>query len=96
MLREAELELDEAFEWYEQQREGLGTRFMQQVDDGLAFIYQQPSSSQKVRGEVRRHVIDTFPFGIYYTFDAKSNHIIVIACLHFSRNPKIWKTRRTT
>jgi plasmid stabilization system protein ParE len=93
VIREAELEFDLAFEWYEFRSEGLGVRFARSIDDAFRFIATNPEAAQTVDGRVRRSVVKTFPYSIYYHWDSNSGKVLVIAILHFSRNPNIWRRR---
>jgi plasmid stabilization system protein ParE len=93
VIREAELEFDDAFEWYEFRSKGLGVRFAQSIDDTFRFIAANPEAAQTVDGRVRRSVVKTFPYSIYYHWNSNSGKVLFIAILHFSRNPKSWRGR---
>jgi plasmid stabilization system protein ParE len=93
VIREAELEFDDAFEWYEFRSKGLGIRFAQSIDEAFQFIAANPEAAQTVDGRVRRFVVKTFPYSIYYHWDSNNGKVLVIAILHFSRNPKSWRGR---
>lgn len=41
---EAVQELDDAYHWYEQQRDGLGDEFLKCVEDALRLIDQMPEA----------------------------------------------------
>lgn len=93
VIREAELEFDAAFDWYESRSKGLGVRFAQSIDDAFGYIATNPESAQKVDDRVRRSVVKTFPYSIYYHWDSHNGKVLIIAILHFSRNPKVWRGR---
>jgi len=59
---EAEADLMEARDWYEQQRVGLGTRFVLCVDETLERIARTPTLYAVVYRDVRRAVIRRFPY----------------------------------
>ena len=84
-------ELDEAYSWYESQELGLGDDFLEQVDEALDRICQMPESYTAVYRDVRRTVIQRFPYIIYYRI--VSSRVIVIAVFHGRRNSKAWQTR---
>ena len=88
---EAEAEISEAFRWYEDKQEGLGSEFMRVVEASFAAIKRYPQSYQVVRGQVRRAVLRRFPYSIFYL--AEPDKIVVIGCIQANRNPKIWKRR---
>lgn len=88
---EAEEELTQAFEWYESQRKGLGHDFLLCVEVGLARLSRNPEIYGKVYKDIRRVLIDRFPFGIFYIDN--ENNIVVLAVLHARRNPNTWRDR---
>jgi len=54
---EAEKDLSETFEWYEERRKGLGYDFLLQVDASLRFIEKSPLAFHKRYKGTRRHII---------------------------------------
>ena len=77
---EAESDLKSAFDWYEDQREGLGFDFLFQVDEGIKFIENNPKVlSQEYKG-TRKYIIKRFPYKIVYL--VKNDKIIIIAVIH--------------
>lgn len=79
--------------WYEHQQQGLGKRFMAQVQDKVHFIQQNPESFNVKYSNIRTAVLTTFPFLIHYCIDDTNKLVIISAVLHTSRNPKIWNKR---
>jgi toxin ParE1/3/4 len=88
---EAEEDINQAYQWYEAQRKGLGDDFLLCVEGGIARITRNPQRYRKIHGDIRRILIDRFPFGIFFIEDEQ--HISVIAMLHVRRNPSTWKNR---
>ncbi len=88
---EVQDELDEAFNWYENQQLGLGDEFLDCIDETLNFIVLLPESYPVVYRDVRRAVVKRFPYAIYYRI--VSSRAIVTAIFHSSRNPKGWQKR---
>lgn len=91
---EAEKDLDEAFEWYEDNSPGLGIDFLNCVDESLKIIGDTPDIYQKVYKNIRRALTHRFPYGIFYIIE--EGMIIVLAIFHAKRDPKIWKKRYPT
>jgi toxin ParE1/3/4 len=88
---DAESDLDEAYNWYELQRKGLGSDFLLRIEEALSILQQFPQSNQCIYFEVRRQLVRRFPYGIFYTYE---NEIInVIAVFHSRRDSKTWKKR---
>jgi plasmid stabilization system protein ParE len=88
---EAELDIQNAFEWYEQRDSGVGSEFVRAVDSCLALIERNPSAYPVVYRQARRLLIRRFPYGVIYLVE--ENFITVIACYHVKRNPKQWQRR---
>ncbi len=88
---EAECDLNEAFDWYERQVDGLGREFLICIEAGLATIRHEPFLLSEIYQQVRRLLIRRFPFGIFYRVN--SNRISVLAILHCSRHAKTWQMR---
>ena len=91
LRREAEQDLADAAAWYEEQRQGLGHEFLDEVQTTLATIAETPLMYPNVHRNTRRAVIHRFPFGIYFLVE--STAIVVVAIMHGSRNPHQWKNR---
>lgn len=88
----AQAEIQEAFRYYEEQRPGLGHRFLAAVATTLAAVEEYPRRCPKIRGETRRALVAGFPYSILYI--AEPEHTIVIACFHARRDPRRWHNRR--
>ncbi|PSB31871.1 type II toxin-antitoxin system RelE/ParE family toxin [Stenomitos frigidus] len=88
---EAELEIQDAFEWYEAQTLGLGSEFVRAVDTCLSGIGRNPLAYPIIYQQARRALVRRFPYGILYVFD--QDIISVVACFHSKRNPRSWQAR---
>jgi len=84
-------ELNEAYNWYENQQTGLGDDFLNCIDDILNRICQMPESYPIVYRDIRRSVVRRFPYAVYYRI--VSSRVIVTAIFHSRRDPKSWKIR---
>ncbi len=89
---EAEIELQEAFSWYETQSKGLGLEFVRSIDASLSSIIRSPIMYAVIYRNIHRTLIRKFPFEIFYLIE--QNKIIVIAFFHAKRNPKFWQKRK--
>ena len=89
---EAEADLAEAFQWYEQQVRGLGDQFLLCVDAVMASIERNPQLYPVVhKGVIRRALTRRFPYGVFFVEGERS--VSVIAVAHVKRNPRFWKDR---
>jgi plasmid stabilization system protein ParE len=88
---EAEQDLEEARNWYEGQRTGLGGEFVGAVDDVLGRIGDFPELYPAEYRGVRRAVLSRFPYVVYYR--TTDSAVEVLAVLHGSRHPRTWRSR---
>ena len=88
---EAEQDLAEAAAWYEQQRQGLGHEFLDEVLMTLASVSATPLRYPTAHRSIRRALIRRFPFGVFFLVE--DNSIVVLAVMHGSRHPRRWKSR---
>ncbi len=82
----AEEEITQAVEWYFNKSVNLAKDLIQEIDDGLNSIKENPLNFQKRYKELRIIFIQRFPYGIYYTIEG--NVIFVHAVLHNKQNPE--------
>ncbi|WFP49860.1 type II toxin-antitoxin system RelE/ParE family toxin [Methylomonas sp. EFPC3] len=90
-LAAAETELDQAYQWYEQQQSGLGKQYLSEFDAAIRRITAFPKSYVLIDTEIRRCLIKRFPYGVLYGIDRQS--IIVVAVAHLHRKPDYWLAR---
>ncbi|MEO5572203.1 MAG: type II toxin-antitoxin system RelE/ParE family toxin [Bacteroidia bacterium] len=88
---EAALDIEDAFRWYQMQRDGLGKDFELCLEAGLNRILRNPKHFQKKYKIVRVHFIERFPYGIHYLTEERL--IKVVGVFHTARNPKSWDER---
>jgi plasmid stabilization system protein ParE len=88
---DAERDIAEAYRWYEEQRIGLGADFLLCIEEGLAKIQRAPEACPVVHKNVRRLLIERFPYGIFYAVEQPV--IIVLAVFHERRDPATWRSR---
>ena len=88
---EAQQEIAEAYDWYEQQRAGLGDDFLLCLDAGLQAVRERPRSFPKILGNARRILIHRFPYLVLFI---EHRHFVTVhAVFHTSRDPKRWEDR---
>jgi toxin ParE1/3/4 len=88
---EAEAEFDEAFDFYDGRRAGLGAEFTAEVQKVLDRIAANPLIHQEVFADIRKAVVRRFPYCVYYR--PHTDRVEVIAVFHTSRDPSIWQGR---
>ena len=84
---EAIIDIQNAFEWYEMRREGLGFEFIEEVENGFGKICQQPQFYTSISPDFRRFKIERFPYLIVY--EIEDDTVIVNSVRHGSRKPNL-------
>ena len=88
---QARLDVADAAGWYEDQKAGLGIRFLDEVDHVLSRVRFDPLQFPEIAPGVRRGLLQRFPYAVYFSVGAA--RIEVIAVLHQHRHPDTWKSR---
>jgi len=88
---EAEADLAEAYDWYEEQRPGLGDDLLLCVEGAIDTARRNPEMFPVVHGEARRALTRRFPYGVFYIVEPE--RIVVLAIYHSSRDPEGWQRR---
>lgn len=81
---EAIIDIQEAFEWYEEQNSGLGFDFIEEVENGYDKICNHPKYYIAINTHFRRLKINRFPYLIVY--EIQKDSVIIIAVKHAGRN----------
>jgi hypothetical protein len=82
----AEIDLKEAFDWYELQQPGLGTKFISFVDKKIEFISSNPFRCPTKFKNIRVALVERFPFVIHYLLN--DDKVIIISIYYTSRSVK--------
>lgn len=91
LREEAELDLAQAAEWYESQRDGLGHEFLNEFNSTFETMALHPQSFPVVHRGTHRALIARFPFAVYYR--VQGENLVVLAVMHGSRHPLRWRSR---
>jgi plasmid stabilization system protein ParE len=89
--KQARLEFDEAGNWYEKERLGLGMEFLDEIQLLIQRIASTPEQFPMLYRDVRKAVVRRFPYCIY--FRERDQRIVVLAVFHSARNPAVWQQR---
>jgi len=82
---EAYQDLQTAYDYYEEQRTGLGEDFLEAIKEKIAYIKVYPLHFSKVEKDFRQTLIDRFPYLLIYELTGKE--IVVYSFFHTSQNP---------
>lgn len=88
---EAEAEIAEAFDWYENRVPGLGSDFLLCVDAVFSAILRSPHQFPQVHKVIRRALTRRFPYEVFFVED--NERIVVLSVFHAKRDPKRWRKR---
>lgn len=88
---DAEQDLVEARDWYDEQRNGLGHEFISIVDQSLTALSVMPLLYAVEYKSIRRVCMQRFPYVVYYRVIGEI--VEILAVLHGNRNPAVWKSR---
>ena len=83
---EAIIDIQDAFEWYQTKREGLGFDLIEEIEAGFKNICDHPQYYTRINSDLRRYKINRFPYLIVYEIEKDS--VIINAVRHSSRKPK--------
>ena len=89
---EAEAEFTEAIAFYEKAGPSLGEEFSLEVGEAVRNILSYPNAWPTLEGDIRRCLVNRFPYGILYSIEPDRIH--VLAVMHLHRRPGYWKQRR--
>ena len=88
---EAEADIAEAFDWYEQRRNGLGYEFLHEVGTRLRQIEENPLRHTMMYRNARQVLVRRFPYRVLYLFEA--DKVEVFGVVHAKRRPQFWQRR---
>jgi toxin ParE1/3/4 len=89
--QEALDEMQDAHDWYEQQRQGLSIEFMDSIGEVVQRILSNPTSFPKEYNKRRKALPNRFPYLVI--FELHGDVVLVVAVIHSSRHPRRWQER---
>ncbi len=85
-------EFEDAADWYEEHRAGLGAEFTAEIDRAVNLASNNPGHFPLLHRNVRCVRVRRFPYSVF--FRVEEGHIVVLAVFHASRNPSAWRRRK--
>ena len=86
VLLAAELDIQHAFNRFEEYQVGLGLKFVQELDLACEYLRRYPQIGRLYANNRRRFLIPNYPFGIFYSVEG--NRIMVSAVLDLRQDPE--------
>ena len=81
----ASIEIIEAYDWYEMQREGLGMEFLNELDNFYNSLLRNPHAYAYYQEPVRQGRMKRFPYTVVYEiFD---NSIVIYSVFMIRQDP---------
>ena len=88
-LEIAQIELDQAIDYYNYESPGLGDDFLAEVLKTLDRFGEYPEAWHRLSQRTRRCKTRRFPYGIIYQI--RGDEIMVVAVANLHRRPDYWK-----
>lgn len=93
-----DLDLSNAWNWYENQEQGLGDRFLNAIHATVVQAARWPNAGQPILRNDQDEIIERkvpangFPYAVRYR--ALGDRLLVMAVLHQSRRPNLGADRQ--
>ncbi len=88
---EVSSEIKSSYIWYQEQTEGLGDDFLDELESAYQAIIEFPNTWPLFKNGFRRFLLSRFPFSVIYR--EYNNSIYIVAVMHNSRRPGYWLSR---
>jgi plasmid stabilization system protein ParE len=84
-------DLEEATRFYFHEDPNVELRFAECIDNAIEQVASRPNSWPTTAGDIRRYVVEVFPYSLIYSIEV--DHVLILAVAHQSRDPEYWKDR---
>ena len=85
LQKEVVLEIQDAFEWYEEQRTGLGYELIEEIEICYENLNSHPERYGYINQIYRRIKTNRFPYLLIY--EIEGNDVIINSIRHIKRKP---------
>lgn len=92
IVKRADLEIEEALQYYENIRKGLGEKFLLDYKDHLKTLYKFPLFEEKYNA-VRTLPLKKFPYTIHFTVNELEKIVSIQAVTSNYQNPNITRIK---
>ena len=82
----AQMEVADAYQWYQQPHIQMGDAFLLELERTNAFLTRNPYLYPKVEQDLRSAHLNRFPYTLFYVVDGDT--VNVLSCFHQYREPK--------
>ncbi len=84
-------EIKSSFYWYQQQAEGLGIDFLNELEVSYQAIKEMPNTWPNFQNGFKRFLLSKFPYSVIYQINEQI--IYIVAVMNNSRKPGYWQER---
>lgn len=92
ILKRAELEYQQAYQWYQNRNQEAADNFESAFQQGLEAISQQPEIFTPLDQIYRYYLLEGFPYQLIYRIQSQQR-IVIVTVAHTSRKPGYWRSR---
>jgi plasmid stabilization system protein ParE len=85
----ANREIRSALGYYEDQEEGLGLKFLDELEATISRVVAMPEAWKPLSTRTRRCLFHRFPYGVIYQI--RGEEILVVAVMDLRRDPVSYK-----
>lgn len=91
-------EYENSIDYYLNINKDLAKLFVNEIEDKIRNISKNPKLYPILKKDIRRALLNKFPYGILYSLEKENNSkskdkILILAITHCSRKPNYWKKR---
>jgi plasmid stabilization system protein ParE len=92
---QAENDVVETADWYDAQRPGLGSEFIEEILSTFDAIQRNPflNCRQHPTKNIRWRYPKRFPYRVVYEVIENQRLVIIAAVLHGARHDRVWRDR---
>lgn len=83
-----QLEIQEAYSWYEEKQNGLGEKFIAVLEEAIEVIASSPESFPIKVEQFRQYPIQKFPYVVIYEFSPKGDLIYILHIFNTHQDPE--------
>lgn len=85
-------DVQKAYNWYGQEAPGMEDNFLTELQSVVDRIAARPHRFSPVPGRDARYaLLKRFPYKIIYQVNEAMQRIEIVAVVHKSRHPRVWK-----
>ena len=93
VTHQAQNDILQAADWYEEQKRGLGELYMLSIDKCIKLILKNPFAFAVIYLQIRKATKKKYPYSLYYRINETAKQVTIFAVIHHHRSEETWKER---